>query len=71
MIRASGLSSFAYLLTTDKVAKGFLRDIQEDKDVAKTGDALPRVLKAEWSLIMKNEAAHGVVADIFGSTAST
>ena len=71
MIRASGLSLNAYLITPDKVAKGFLRDIQEDKEVAKTGDALPRVLKAEWSLIMKNEAAHGVIADIFGSTASS
>jgi hypothetical protein len=61
----------AFLITPDKVAKGFLRDIQEDKEVAKTGDALPRVLKCEWSLVMKNEAAHGVVADIFGMTAST
>lgn len=71
MIRASGLALNAYLITPDKVAKGFLRDIQEDKDVAKTGDALPRVLKAEWSMVMKNEAAHGVVADIFGTTSAS
>ena len=72
MIRVSATAAtYAFLITPDKVAKGFLRDIQEDKDVAKTGDALPRVLKAEWSLIMKNEAAHGVISDIFGSTAST
>lgn len=61
----------AYLITPDKVAKGFLRDIQEDKEVAKTGDALPRVLKCEWTLIMKNEAAHGVIADLFGMTSAT
>lgn len=71
MVRASGIARNAYLITPDKVAKGFLRDIQEDKDVAKTGDALPRVIKAEWSLLVKNEAAHGVIADIFGTTAST
>jgi hypothetical protein len=61
----------AYLITPDKVAKGFLRDIQEDKEVAKTGDALPRVLKTEWTLVVKNEAAHGVIADLFGMTAAT
>jgi hypothetical protein len=65
------LARNAYLITPDKLAKGFLRDIQEDKEVAKTGDALPRVLKCEWALIVKNEAAHGVIADLFGMTAST
>jgi len=67
----AALARNAFLITPDKLAKGFLRDIQEDRDVAKTGDALPRVLKAEWSLIVKNEAAHGVIADLFGMTAST
>ena len=72
MIRVSATAaSYAYLITPDKLAKGFLRDVQEDKDAAKVGDALPRVLKAEWTLVVKNEAAHGVIADIFGSTAST
>ncbi len=70
MIRAS-ITRNAYLITPDKVSKLFLRDIQEDKDVAKTGDALPRVLKAEWALCVKNEAAHGVIADIYGATSST
>lgn len=71
MVRASGIALNAYLITPDKLAKGFLRDVQEDRDAAKVGDALPRVLKAEWSLVVKNEAAHGVIADIFGTTAST
>jgi len=65
------LNRNAFLLTPDKLAKGFLRDIQEDKEVAKTGDALPRVIKAEWTLIVKNEAAHGCIADLFGTTSST
>jgi Family of unknown function (DUF5309) len=71
MVRASGIALNAYLITPDKLAKGFLRDIQEDRDAAKVGDAIPRVLKAEWSLVVKNEAAHGVIADIFGTTASS
>jgi hypothetical protein len=67
----ASLSRNAFLITPDKLAKAFLRDIQEDKDVAKTGDALPRVLKAEWCLKVLNEAACGVIADIYGTTAST
>jgi hypothetical protein len=54
----------------DMVAYGTLRPIQED-EVAKTGDAEPYALVHEGALIMKNEAAHGVAADIFGLTAST
>jgi hypothetical protein len=38
---------------------------------AKTGDAEKRVLLTEYTLIMKNEAAHGVAADLYGLTAST
>lgn len=61
----------AFLIDQDKVKIGWLRKIQEDKDVAKTSDALPRVLKCEWTLVVTNQAAHGVVADLFGMTAST
>src|SRR4029077_3852878 len=49
----------------------FLRPIQEDEDVAKTSDALPGVLKGEWCLKSKNEAASFVIADIFGMTAAS
>jgi len=38
---------------------------------AKTGDAEKRVLLTEYTLIMKNEAAHGVAADLYGLTATT
>lgn len=48
-----------------------LRPIQEDKGVAKTGDAENGVLIAEGCLKVVNEAGIGVVADVFGLTAST
>jgi hypothetical protein len=47
-----------------------LRPIQEDK-VAKTGDAENGVLIAEGALKVVNEAGIGVIADVFGLTAST
>lgn len=47
-----------------------LRPIQEDK-VAKTGDAENGVLIAEGCLKVVNEAGIGVVADVYGLTAST
>lgn len=60
-----------YILTPDKIKVGVLRPIQEDADVAKTSDAKPGVLKVEYTLLVKNEAASGVIADLFGMTAST
>lgn len=47
-----------------------LRPIQED-EVAKTGDAENGVLIAEGCLKVVNEAGIGVVADVFGLTASS
>ena len=47
-----------------------LRAIQEDK-VAKTGDAENGVLIAEGCLKVQNEAGIGVVADVYGLSAST
>ncbi len=47
-----------------------LRSIQEDK-VAKTGDAENGVLIAEGCLKVVNQAGLGVVADVYGLTAST
>lgn len=47
-----------------------LRPIQEDK-VAKTGDAENGVLIAEGALKVVNEAGIGVIADVYGLTAST
>ncbi len=47
-----------------------LRPIQED-DVAKTGDAQKGVLIAEGCLKVVNEKGIGVIADVFGLTATT
>lgn len=61
----------AFLIDTEKLACGTLRPIHEDKDIAKTSDAKPGMLKGEVALIVKNEKAHGVIADLYGLTAST
>lgn len=59
-----------FLIDPTKMHKGFLRKIQEDKDVAKQGDAQPIVMKAEATLVVGNEAAHAVIADVYGMTSS-
>jgi hypothetical protein len=59
----------AYLIDLSKVAVGILDDVFEDKP-AKTGDAEKRALLCEYTLIMKNEAAHAVIADLFGLNAA-
>jgi hypothetical protein len=61
----------AYFIDRDYIAMKTLRPIQEDMDVAKTGDAKKGVLIGETTLKVANEAGLGVIADIFGLTAST
>jgi hypothetical protein len=58
------------LIDPDMAAVGIFDDIFEDKP-AKTGDAEKRVLLCEFTLIMKNEAAHGVAADLYGMTSNS
>lgn len=60
----------AFLVTPKMAALGVFDDIKLEKP-AKTGDAEKRVLVTEYTLCVHNEAAHGVVADIFGMSAST
>lgn len=60
----------AFLIDPKMVTMGVFDDIQLNKP-AKTGDAEKRVLNVEYTLIVKNEAAHGVAADLYGLTAST
>lgn len=60
----------AILVTPSMAAVGVLRPMQTEYP-AKTGDANKFVVKTEWALIMKNQAAHGLAADLFGLTAST
>lgn len=60
----------AILIDPKMASFGVLRPMQTEMP-AKTGDARKFVVKCEWSLVMKNEAAHAVGADLFGLTAST
>jgi hypothetical protein len=66
----AALARNAFLITPNMVTKGVLRPIGEDK-VARTGDAEKRVLITEYALVVKNQAAHGVAADLFGMSASS
>lgn len=58
------------LIDPDMASVGYFDDIFEDKP-AKTGDAEKRVLLAEYTLVMKNQAAHGVAADLYGMTSTS
>lgn len=71
MANSAAVARRAFLLDSDYVAMASLRPIQEDPDLAKTGDNKKGVIIGEQTLKIKNEAALGVVADIFGLTAST
>jgi len=64
------LSRNAFFIDKDKLEKGWLRKIAED-DADPNADGKPVVLNAEVTLIVRNEAAMAVVADLNGtSTAS-
>jgi len=71
MARTPALARNVFFIDPKKVSKGWLRRIQEDKEVAKTSDGIPKVMLGEVTLIVKNEAAHAVVADINGLTAAS
>ena len=51
------------MIDPEMAALATLRDF-EDFDLAKIGDAETRVLLTEWTFEMRNEAAHGVIADL-------
>ncbi len=71
MAGAAGLARNAFLIDPEFIDFGWFRKIKEDKDVAKTGDAQKFVIIGEGALKVKNEKGLGVVADVFGLTAST
>jgi hypothetical protein len=60
----------AFLIDPRMVSLGVFDDISLEKP-AKTGDAEKRVLVTEYTLLVNNEAAHGVAADLYGLTSST
>lgn len=60
----------AFFIDSSMVAMGVFDDIMLHKP-AKTGDAEKRVLNTEYTLLVRNEAALGCAADLYGLTASS
>ena len=60
---ATTSESNAFLIQRDMVAVAYLRDFSV-ADLAKTGDSEKKQLLAEYTLEMRNEAAHGILLDI-------
>lgn len=58
-----------FLVDPSMASVGIFDDIMVNTP-AQTGDALKRVLNVEYTLVVNNEAAHGVVADTYGISAS-
>lgn len=71
MATSAAVARRAFLIDPEYISMATLRPIQEDPDLAKTGDNRKGVIIGELTLKVKNEAALGVVSDIYGLTAST
>lgn len=71
MAGAAGLARNAFLIDPEHIAWGWLRRIARDKEVWKSGDAHKFMLLGEGALKVSNERGMGVVADVFGLTATT
>ena len=71
MANSAAVARRAYLLDSNFISKITLRPIQEDPDLAKTGDNKKGVIIGELGLKIKNEAALGVIADLFGLTSAS
>lgn len=59
-----------FLIDPDMVAMGVLRPVAQ-RTPETTSDSEQRVLNVEYTLVVKNEAAHGVVADTYGFTSGS
>jgi len=60
-----------FLLDYSKMSMKVLRQMGDDPDIATNADAKAGMIVTEQTLAVKNEAGLGVVADVFGLTAST
>ena len=56
-------SDVVYFFDTEMVAMAVLDDFQS-KDLAVTGDSMRKQILVEYTLEMRNEAAHGIIADL-------
>jgi len=70
MATSAAVARRVFITDPSMMEMKMLRPIQ-DLDIAATGDAEKGVIVAEGTLCVKNEAALGVVADVYGLTAST
>lgn len=71
MARAgAGVARNALLIDPRMAALGVFHDISLEKP-AQTGDGQKRVLVTEYTLLVDNEAAHGVAADLFGMSSAS
>lgn len=52
-----------FIIQRDMMATAYLRDFQV-QDLAKTGDSEKKQLLAEYTLEVRNEAAHGILLDV-------
>jgi len=70
MATSAAVARRVYILDRDLLEFKWLRNIQ-DLDIARTGDAEKGVVIGEGTMCVKNEKGLGVVADIYGLTASS
>ncbi|ASY63476.1 Phage capsid and scaffold [Sinorhizobium sojae CCBAU 05684] len=68
---SAGLARNAFFIDTDMLSFLWLRNIQEDRDIAKTGDADKGVIIGEGTLKVHNEKGLGIAADLFGLSAAS
>jgi hypothetical protein len=71
MATSAGVARNAFFIDPSMVEFLWLRKIQEDKGLAKTGDADKGVIIGEGTLKVKNEKGLGVAADLYGLTSGT
>lgn len=64
-------ASNVFVLDTSRIKWAWLRRIAEDKELAKTGDYSKFILQGEGTLKPMHEKAIGVIADTFGTNATT
>ena len=68
---SAAMASNVHLIDPAMLSIKMLRKIQPVADVAKTGDAIKGVMVGEGTLCVRNEKGLGVIADVFGLTASS
>lgn len=71
MAASAGVARNVFLLDDEMLGMKVLRKIQADPNVVTNADSTAGVIIGEHTLKVANEAGLGVVADVFGLTAST